>query len=219
MVGLPVDCPNCGIYEDTIAIDLGGDNTFTSLNNRTRCFRCGAMARYIDGTYTTVSGVVKSFTNSNLTRDEVEKVADTLRKLNDGYLSDTEATRLLNDISPWLSELISLIKGNKELLGFVVTILLPITLFVLQSHADAESDEKAQRTAQTSIEVQEKTLSVQQKILDEVLRHPEAKNFKAMKLPKKSATARKSRVKPASGAGNRHERRKAAKIGRSKRSK
>ena len=205
MAGLPINCPNCGVFEDTYGIELAGNNVRLTIKDIfIECYQCGARAKYVDGTYSTVEGIVTHFTNSDLSPNELEKVVDTLKKLNDGYLSDAEAVVLLANVRPWLRDIAEILAEHKDLISLMVAIVIPLLIAAYQEQSSNISSDQAHRDAQNIINLQKQTR-------DEIVKLSNARAFKVIREPLKPGKVQKRSRNGVKAIGNRHDRRKAAK--------
>lgn len=168
-----------------------GSVTFT--NSRTTCPVCGQLSFIVDGTYDVVGGAVQAFTSSST--EAVAKFRSILEAVQKGSLSRARADHEIEQIGGPLASFWKSFNAYSGTISLLLT-LIAIYVSVLSYIGSADSSEKLQ----VSID---KQMEIQQQMLVELQKQNQASNPKA--------GAQSAQQHP-----NRHERRKAKKLGKRK---
>ena len=220
---VPSKCRNCGFeFETNLPFAA---RRVTLSGNTTNCPRCGSQADIASGTYEFVGRVVAAARSPGVRRDDVLAFRDLALAAQAGAISAEDAATHAEEIGASFAAVWAWMNANGVSLGLLIAVLgLLVAAYSAysadeasaQQHIDAQN--QIQATASISREIQIET-QVQQKIYEELqkqsLHDPTAESKRPPTQAMPSSSPTQTQGEEMSGM-NRHERRKAEKISKSR---
>jgi hypothetical protein len=197
----------CRIHGATLIPNMiGGTGSVTFTNSNASCPICGSMSRIMDGTYSSVDGIVRAFESSS--REKIERFRELI------VLQDSKNT----EIKEIEQEIVKLGTGFESLWHWLqentgaISFILSIISIVLMIYFEGSSDNDAkvlQQTIENQTKVQTMILSEMQKDKSSI----EDKELQHRPKMRIQQSNQDTSLGPSDGP-NRHERRKASSLSR-----
>ncbi len=223
-------CRNCGLsFARQGLINAEGTGRITLSNVMTPCPRCGATATVEDGVYDAIGKIVEAVRASTTGRDGLVALRSVAEAVQSGDVSFEDATKKIQEISSSYLALWNWINSNGAGLGVVIGILTVCIAYYAvieanvgsdQAHIDATAQTQAteiqSQTVQNVLQEQQRLERLQEKVYELLAHQQQGAQSKENQASLKSARPKvtQSRTQTVEqGKLNRHERRRAAKLG------
>ena len=185
---------------------IGGFANVTFENSGTNCPRCGQFAPIRDGTYHVVNSVVRAFTASGVTREQVVRFRDIAKSVEAGTTSADQAAKQVEQLGGAFATLWASLGRNGTQIQTIVAVIALFLMIYYQGQSDADAV-KLQATGERQVQVEQMMLEELRR-QDAVVRAPKTSQPpKPQMQPPAPQQTRAKASKP-----NRHERRKAARL-------
>lgn len=162
-MSIPVHCKACGYRGVARSIHIE-NSTGLSIQGGEDCPKCGGMAKFQSGTYDFVGVVMTAF--RQVSRENIENFRDIAQAVKAGNATKAEAEKQIQELGLSLARVWDWTNSNSGGLAVLIAIL---TLY-LQISAGWSADHTAEKL-QASVE---KQTQVEQMMLAELQKHPEA---------------------------------------------
>jgi hypothetical protein len=214
---MPAHCDNCGYDFFTTAFGVPARARITVVGCRTVCPRCHHItARVQDGVYELIGRVVQTARAQGVRRENLEAFQTLTRAAQSGEISTAAAMERANEIGSAFGALLKWANEN----GTALSLLLSVLTLVIALYGALSADEgPAQQhlDAQAQLQAILNLQQLQQRIYEELLTRHSPDELQGERSQTKQETTRQhpeQTPKKGMGATNRHERRKAAKLGK-----
>lgn len=214
-MSVPMRCKACGLNFTARYINFSGTTNAGVSNYSEDCPRCGGDAVSQNGRYDFVGSAIAAFRAPGVTRQKVERFAEVARAAQAGAIKRTDADAQIAELSRALASLWKFINDN----GSGISVLLAVIAIWLTITAGWDDDiaaDKQLKETQTQTAMMRSSEQVQQKILEELQKRPQADREMVGLQPYGRWSPKVSPPQTAARtfAPNRKERRKAKAISR-----
>ena len=215
-------CLSCGYkFTSSNLINVDATSRITISNVTTSCPRCGKTAKTQDGVYGAIGRILDVVTAPGTSKGDLLAFQDISKRAATGAITHHEGERLSAEIGSKFEELWSYLNTNGQSYSLIVTIISAVlALYAIHSSnqsSDQQHQDALEQQTMTHIETKavETLTAVQQKLYEIVQQQSKTGLSRATSSPPSQTRPLLNRPQmqtPASGGGNRAERRKAARL-------
>lgn len=199
-MSIPVQCDFCGLV---FAAPIGGTGPVRIIDCGAICPRCRNAVDIPSGSYEFVENAVAAFTKAGVSRDNVFRLGEVAKQVQEGALTTAEASDKIAQLGPALTQVWKWTNDNGQMLALLLMIVA-LYLQVTQGSSNDAAAAKQLKESQKQTQVSQSAEHVQRKILEELQKHTEAETRKAQQ---EQSQAQSQAQTPTTGALTRQQRR------------